>query len=250
MALIEILPTVWVSHRASVDAGVHWGRYIRVYGQAHIASGTVIGDFVTIGCPSPEELAAARRDLSESAGSGTRSGTLDALDEFVVDPTEIGPDSIVRGPTSIYSGVSVGARLDCAHNVTVRERCRIGDDCYLKVNTELRREVVVGDRATLAGTVGDRASIGDDVTSFGSLIHKYSRVRRGLTEMGPTLKSGCFVGRNTSVIGPVVVGETAYVAAGAVVARDVPKGSLVVGETGTVHPDRSPVLRASDRNKE
>ena len=125
MTLIEILPTVWVSQDASLAADVYWGRYIRVYGRVRISSGTTIGDFVTIGHPSPEELTAAKAIPPPSNGFGSFR-SLDLLDEFVLYPTEIGPGSTIRGPTTIYSGVFVGAGFDCAHNVTIRERCKIG----------------------------------------------------------------------------------------------------------------------------
>jgi acetyltransferase-like isoleucine patch superfamily enzyme len=196
---------------------------------------------VTIGHPSPEELTAAKAMPPHSNGFGSFR-SLDLLDEFVLYPTEIGPGSTIRGPTTIYSGVFVGTGFDCAHNVTIRERCKIGDGCYVKVNTEFRKDVTVGDGATLAGTLGDRSTIGDDVTSFGNLIHKYDRVRRGVAEIGPSLGNGSFVGRGACVIGPVTVGELAYVAAGAIVTKDVPAGSLVIGAAGVVHHDRSPAL--------
>ncbi len=240
MTLIEILPTVWVSRDASLDVDIYWGRNIRVYGRVRISSGTTIGDFVTIGHPSPEEFAAAKA-MPPASGVASPFRSLDLLDEFVLYPTEIGPDSTIRGPTTIYSGVSVGAGFDCAHNVTIRERCKIGDGCYVKVNTEFRKDVTVGDGTTLAGTIGDRSTIGDDVTSFGNLIHKYNRVRRGVPEIGPSLRKGSFVGRGASVIGPVIVGEFAYVAAGTIVTKNVPAGSLVMGTSGAIHHHRSPL---------
>jgi acetyltransferase-like isoleucine patch superfamily enzyme len=46
---------------------------------------------------------------------------------------------------------------------------------------------------------------------------------------GPTLRRGCRIGGGAVVLPGVEVGEEAFVAAGAVVTRDVPAGALVMG---------------------
>jgi len=46
---------------------------------------------------------------------------------------------------------------------------------------------------------------------------------------GPTLRRGCRIGAAAVLLPGVEVGEDAFVAAGAVVTRDVPAGALVMG---------------------
>jgi acetyltransferase-like isoleucine patch superfamily enzyme len=241
MALIEVLPTVWVSDRAKLGSNVCFGRNVKIHGPAEIGSDSIIEDFVTIGHPTPGEVKEAGRSSTH-----TTPASLDWLDDFIQSTVTIGAGSIIRGPAVIYSDVGIGRGFDCAHNVTIREGCRLGSECYLKVNTELRRNVMVGNNAALAGTVGDNSKICDGVTSFGNLIHKYDQVRRGVTELGPTLKDGVFVGRGASVIGPVSLGEFAYIAAGAIVTKDVPPGVLVMGVAASFYPEASPSLKTQN----
>ena len=237
--MIELVPTVWVSERASFSGDIVLGRNIRIFGPAKLQEGILVEDGVTIGHPSPAEVEAARAGLSGTGGRKLLD--LGIVDRYLCKPTVIGPGSTVRSGTVIYSGVTTGARFDCGHGVTVREDCTFGDDCYLKVNTEVRRGVTVGHRATLAGTIGDRSRLGSDVTSFGNLMHKYREVRRGRLEVGPILEDWVFVGRNACVIGPVRLGKGCYVTAGAIVTKDVAPGALVVGVVARVLPGASPV---------
>lgn len=244
----EILSTVWISERANLANEVYLGRHVRIFGQTHILAGTVIGDFVVIGHPSPTELDSLRHRRSPPT-EFDKPMSLDSIDGYVETLTVIGQGSVIRGPTTIYSGVTTGASFDCAHNVTIREGSTIGHNCYLKVNTEIRREVVIGDGATLAGTVGDRCRVGNHVTSLGNLVHRYDRPGRGRIEAAPILEDFAFVGRGASVIGGVKIRAGAYVAAGAVVTKDVPPGALVMGAAATVYEGRSPMataMRAGD----
>ena len=54
------------------------------------------------------------------------------------------------------------------------------------------------------------------------------------TKRHPTIGDGVVVGANAIVLGAVEIGAAARVGAGAVVVRDVPAGSTVVGLTGRV----------------
>ena len=44
-----------------------------------------------------------------------------------------------------------------------------------------------------------------------------------------TVGSRCFIGANTNLIAPVVVGDNAFIAAGTTVTRDVGDGSFTIG---------------------
>jgi acetyltransferase-like isoleucine patch superfamily enzyme len=51
---------------------------------------------------------------------------------------------------------------------------------------------------------------------------------------GPVLRRACRIGRGTVLVPGVEVGEEAFVAAGAVVTRDVPPGAVVMGSPARV----------------
>ncbi len=239
--LTEVLPAVWVSPNADIGARVRFGRNIRIWGGSRVGDDSVIEDHCEIGHPDPITMQQARTALS---GSGVL--TLDDLDDWCKLPTVVGEGSIIRSGTVIYLGVQAGENFDCGHNVVIRERCVFGRNCYLKVSTDVRRDVVVGHGATLAGSLGDRSHLGDDVTSIGHLVHEYKSGKRGEIQGAPTLARGVFVGRGALVIGGVRLQESCYVGAGAIVARDVPPRALVLGCHGTIHEGRSPLSQHDD----
>jgi acetyltransferase-like isoleucine patch superfamily enzyme len=50
------------------------------------------------------------------------------------------------------------------------------------------------------------------------------------SQIGHTqVKSGCFIGANTTLLGGVVIGETSLIGAGSVVTQNIPSQSLAVG---------------------
>jgi len=228
-------PGLYLSARAEIGTGVCFGANVRVWANAVIGDHSIIFDNVEIGAPGPGEIRALARDTMDEC-------TLDYLDELIERTTFLGARAMIRSNVQIYAGSQIGEEFDCGHFVNIREDCQIGHGVYAKVQTEVRREVVIGDHCTIAGLVGDRATLGTDVVSYGSLVHDSRTGQRNRMEAAPFLEQGAFVGRNAVVIGPVRVGEKAYIAAGATVLSDVPAGALVVGTRGRVLLGRSPLV--------
>jgi len=80
--------------------------------------------------------------------------------------------------------------------------------------------------------IGETAEIGHDVTIF----HGVTLGGKGLAagKRHPTIGSGVLLGANSTVLGPVTVGDRARIGAGAVVTHDVPAGATVVGVPGRI----------------
>ena len=78
--------------------------------------------------------------------------------------------------------------------------------------------------------LGD-ATVGADVNiGAGTITCNYDGEKKNPTEIG----EGAFIGSDTMLVAPVVIGEGAHTGAGAVVTKDVPPDTLAVG-----HPARS-----------
>jgi serine O-acetyltransferase len=87
--------------------------------------------------------------------------------------------------------------------------------------------VVIGETAE----VGDDVMIYQDVTLGGRSLAKVKR--------HPTIGNGVMIGAGARVLGPVLVGAGAQIGANAVVVKDVPAGSVVVGVPGQVREKRA-----------
>ena len=75
--------------------------------------------------------------------------------------------------------------------------------------------------------VGETAEIGDDVTLYHGVTLGGTTWSKG--KRHPTLGDNVVVGAGAKILGPVTVGEGAAVGSNAVVVKDVPPGTTVVG---------------------
>ena len=65
--------------------------------------------------------------------------------------------------------------------------------------------------------VGERTNVG-----CGTVFCNYDGEKKNKT-------SECFIGANTNLIAPVVIGDNAFIAAGTTVTRDVQESSFTIG---------------------
>lgn len=75
--------------------------------------------------------------------------------------------------------------------------------------------------------IGETAHIGDDVTLYHGVTLGGTSWNKG--KRHPTLRNGVVIGAGAKVLGPLEVGENARIGSNAVVVRDVPADSTVVG---------------------
>jgi len=121
--------------------------------------------------------------------------------------------------------------------------CEIGDDTKIGTFVEIQKGSKIGNRVKISShsficegvTIEDEVFIGHGVMFIND---KYPRATasNGMLQTEadwqctPTLiKRGASIGSNATILCGVVVGEGAMVGAGSVVTRDVPPGTLVVG---------------------
>lgn len=75
--------------------------------------------------------------------------------------------------------------------------------------------------------IGETAQIGDDVTIYHGVTLGGTSWNQG--KRHPTLCDGVVIGAGAKVLGPIVVGENARIGSNAVVVKDVPASTTVVG---------------------
>ena len=148
----------------------------------------------------------------------------------------------------------IGAGTKIWHWVHIGQGAEIGADCTLGQNVMIAPGVRVGRNVKIQNNVSVYAgtTIEDDVFLGPSCVltnvtnPRSQIVRRGLYE--PTLvRRGATVGANATIVCGVTLGRYCFIAAGAVVTRNIPDYALVVGVPGRLrgwvsrhgHPLRS-----------
>jgi len=132
-------------------------------------------------------------------------------------------------------GASIGERCVVADQAHVRERTEIGDESVVGRGASVENDVLVGARVRMqTGAYVTAWSVVEDDVFIAPGVMLTNDPTAGHrppdTELrGPTLRRGCRIGAAAVLLPGVEVGEDAFVAAGAVVTRDVPAGALVMG---------------------
>ena len=78
--------------------------------------------------------------------------------------------------------------------------------------------------------IGETAEIGDGVTIYQNVTLGGTSPDNGFAgKRHPTISDGAIIGSGAQVLGPITIGRRARVGANAVVTKDVPEGTTVVG---------------------
>jgi acetyltransferase-like isoleucine patch superfamily enzyme len=160
-------------------------------------------------------------------------------------PTIIGPRCWIGDRSSVGAGTTIGASSILHGDVHVETDVTIGERVLLTYRCWVDVGATIGEGSVIAGFICEQARIGPGCRVFGSLIHGQQDPQApwdgpGSEEEPPVLEQEAFVGWGATVIGPVVLGERAYVAAGAIVSRSVPGRHIAHGNNQIIPYDRWP----------
>ncbi|HUN53855.1 MAG TPA: Gfo/Idh/MocA family oxidoreductase [Smithella sp.] len=173
-------------------------------------------------------LNAAQHSLNENA-------TRIRLQNGALDKT--GDDSVSVHPTSeIDDDVEIGAGTKIWHYSHVISGSRIGKNCSIGQNVVIGPDAVIGNGCKIQNNVSvykgvtleDFVFCGPSAV-FTNVINPRSEIRR-MDEIRPTsVKKGASLGANSTIVCGHTIGSYAFIAAGAVVTKDVPDHALMIG---------------------
>ena len=135
----------------------------------------------------------------------------------------------------VYAGARIGAGTIIGDQAQVRERAVIGARSVIGRGSAVDFDVRIGDRVLIqtnvyvtgGSVVEDDVFLGPGVLTTND--DTMGRHPRGEPLRAPVFRRGCRVGGGAVIVPGVVIGEEAFVAAGAVVTRDVDERSVVMG---------------------
>ena len=151
-------------------------------------------------------------------------------------PTVIGEGTIVSTGAVVFAGSTIGARVILGDQSCVRERVTVGDDVVLGRGSLIENDSTVGALTkiqaeayiTAYSTLEENVFIAPCVVTSNDNFMGRTERRRDLIE-GPTIRRGARIGAGAVLCPAVEIGEEAFVGAGAVVTKDVPPRTIVVG---------------------
>lgn len=142
----------------------------------------------------------------------------------------------VHDSAIVDAGAVLGEGTRVWHFSHVCAGARIGRGCSLGQNVFVADDVEIGDNVKIQNNVSvyDAVRIEDDVFCgpsmvFTNVYNPRSGVSRKHEYRRTLIRRGATLGANTTVVCGSTVGAYAFVAAGAVVNRDVPDFALVAG---------------------
>lgn len=145
-------------------------------------------------------------------------------------------DYFVHESAYVDNGAQIGEGTKIWHFSHVMPGAIIGKKCSIGQNVNIGSEAVVGDGAKIQNNVSvyDSVIIEDDVFCgpscvFTNVFNPRAFVERKNEYKETRVKKGASIGANATIVCGVTLGEYCFIAAGAVVTKDVPAYALMVG---------------------
>ncbi len=136
----------------------------------------------------------------------------------------------------IGEGADIGSGTKIWHFSHVMKGATVGQNCSFGQNTHVADGVIVGDNVKVqnnvslyAGTVVESDVFLGPSCVFTNVTNPRSQVNRRNLYERTLIRRGATIGANATVVCGTEIGQYAFVAAGAVVTKDVPAYALVAG---------------------
>lgn len=154
----------------------------------------------------------------EASSSGNKENYYIHSSAQTDDNVKIGAGTKIWHFSHILSGSKIGTDCSIGQNSVIGPDVTVGKGCKIQNNVSIYKGV----------TLEDYVFCGPSMV-FTNVINPRSEIKR-MSEIRPTLvKKGATLGANCTIVCGHTVGSYAFIAAGAVVTKDVPDFALMIG---------------------
>jgi UDP-2-acetamido-3-amino-2,3-dideoxy-glucuronate N-acetyltransferase len=137
---------------------------------------------------------------------------------YVDDGCQIGDDTKLWHFSHVMTGSTIGRGCNIGQNVVISPQVVIGDNVKIQNNVSVYTGVILEDDVFCGPSM-----------VFTNVINPRSHVSRKDEYRQTRVRRGASLGANSTILCGHTIGRYAFVAAGAVVTKDVPDYALVVG---------------------
>lgn len=180
---------------------------------------------------------ATRCRIGENA-SIEHPSTVGHVHEDGASPAKIGKNATIRTGSIIYADVEIGDDLTTGHHAVIREQTRIGNAVTVGTLAVVDGRSRIGSNVSLqtGAYVPAQSTIGNNVFLGPSavLTNDPYPARKENDLAGPRIEEGVTIGANATVLPDITISKHAFVAAGAIVTKDVPAETLAIGAPATI----------------
>lgn len=134
-----------------------------------------------------------------------------------VQTTEIGEDTYVWQFTVILKGAVIGSNCNINCNCFIEDDVVVGNNVTVKSGVQLWNGV----------RIEDNVFIGPNVTFTNDLVPRSKVYDKQIEKI--TLREGCSVGANSTIVGGIEIGEKAFIGAGSVITKSISPYSVWYG---------------------
>lgn len=206
---------------ADVDIGVN----VVIHAGSIIGDGVVIQDNVVI-------------------GKQPRLGSRSTAKRVDLPPCEIGAGAAICSGALVYAGTTIGPKSIIGDIASVRERCTLGEGVVVGRGVCVENDVAIGaftkiqsnSYITAYSELEDHVFIAPCVTTTNDNFMGRTEARHSQIK-GAIIRRGARIGGGVVLLPGIEIGEEAFVAAGALVTKDVPSRKLVAGMPARVWRD-------------
>lgn len=224
----SISPDAFLGVGVEVGPGAVIGARARIGSRSVIAPAAVIRSDVVLGedCVVEEGAVLGKRPRLRPGSSAAN---------LQLGPLVVGAQVTVCAGAVVYAGARLHDGVIVGDQAQVRERAVVGRGSVVGRASSVDFDAHVGERVllqtdvylTAGSVVEDDVFLGPGVMTTND--DTMGRHPAGQQLRGPVLRRACRVGGGAVLVPGVVVGEEAFVAAGALVTRDVDARSVVIG---------------------